>query len=1538
LTRKKDRKTPDQEGAPTAPAVDEATAPIGFENRAVLQFPVIGMGASAGGIEAVSRFFQNMPHDSGMAFVLIQHLPPERESFVAEILSRKTSMPVKQVEDGMRVERNTVYVIRPGHTLTLEEGQLRLGDSVEKKGHRRPVDDFFRSVAAEQKEKSIVVILSGMGSNGSAGAQAIKAAGGIVIAQDPETAEFPSMPRTVIHAGYADYVAPPEAIPEMLLNYSRHPYYSEDGYAREQAETALQRERHHFTEILAILRAVTGRDYSGYKKPTLLRRIQRRMGLAQVTTLHDYVGVLRSQAEEVQGLNTDLTINVTGFFRDTQAWEALRAQVLQSMFEERDNTSQLRAWVAGCASGEEAYTLAMLIAEEADRQRKHFDVKIFATDTAEKTLGHARAGIFPAGIEGDVSAERLDRFFERDDHSYKVRKEIREMVVFAPQNLLTDPPFSRLDLCTCRNLLIYLEPATQRRVISLLHFSLKEDGTLFLGNSETVGQAEDLFEPIDRKWRLYRRLGPTRHELLRTNLAVAGGAITAPIADLVPAERPGVALLIQRAVNENHGPAFVVIDDRERAVYFQGRTDRYLAHPAGEPTRNIVEMTRDPLRGAARAAVREAMTQQRLVRSQDIASLTAGRPHRVNISVAPLGDARVDDHYVVTFEEAANRGAVAGGAEEAVESAGRDKKGKKAGRQARKDDVLEAQLHSVREELQSTIEELEASNEELKASNEEVTSINEELQSTNEELETSKEELQSLNEELTTVNSQLQAKIEELEGTTNDLTNLLSSTDIAVVFLDTALRIRRFTPAMKDLLELIPSDIGRPVMHLAQKFEGPNIIKAAQSVLEKLIPVESEIRSHSAHWYACRALPYRTQDNRIDGVVLTFVDITERKHAEQVVRDAQMRLQAAVEQLPAAVLIAEAPSGRLVLANHQAAVLFGHPYPLPFLESEWAAAYVAFKGLHASGRPYQRDDWPLARSLKTGETVSDEEIRFVRPDGSSGTMSASSVPVRDNNGTLLGAVATFWDISERSQADSLLRESEQRFRLVVEGAKDYAIIMLDPEGKIITWNSGAQKVFGHQSQEAIGQSHRILYRRQDQSSGMPERRLKHALVEREYSEDEICLVRKDGTEFWASGMLASLLAASGQHHGYLLLVQDITESRRVQVGLQHAKNEAETLRDTAEAASRAKDDFVATVSHELRTPLTAILLWARMLKDSALKKSDMMEGISTIERAARAQQQLVDDLLDVSRIASGKLRLALRATPLQAVIEAALDAVKPAAEARGVALQADVSHEIGTVRADPDRVQQIVWNLLSNAVKFTPSGGRARLTATREGTAVVINVSDNGIGIAPSLMPQVFDRFKQGHVGTTREHSGLGLGLSIARQLAELHGGTLTGESAGEGKGATFAARLPLPAIRMDGEKPRPAPVDGVDLKGRNILLVEDEEISRDAIKTFLRVAGANVVAAESGGAGLQAVAKGKFDVIVADIAMPGMDGYEFLRQVRRQEKTNGHGVTPSLALSAFARPEDQRKATEAGFHAYLVKPVEAERLVAVLDGLIRKA
>jgi two-component system, chemotaxis family, CheB/CheR fusion protein len=1518
--------------APTSSASpDEApAAPVTRSTSARSPFPIVGVGASAGGIEALKAFFTAADANGGLAYVVIQHLSPEHQSLMADILGRCTSMPVVQIEDGQQVEPDHVYVIRPGFTVTLKDARLHLGHPVEKRGHRRPVDDFFRSLAREQQESAIGVILSGTGTNGSAGAQAIKAVGGLCIAQDPDSAEFPGMPLSLIHSGYADHVLAAGEIPAALQRYVRHPFFDLNAKGRARAAQEIERHRQDLGEILAIIRSRTGHEFAQYKPPTILRRINRRMGLLGVTTLAEYAICLREKTEEVSTLTHDLMINVTGFFRDPEAWEALREAVIQPLVAGRSPGDPIRAWVTACASGEEAYSLAILISEEAERLGKSVDIKIFATDTADKSLALARAGIYPGGIEGDLSTERLEKFFERGEQTYRVSKVLRDQIVFAPQDVLRDPPFSRVDIVTCRNLLIYLEPEAQRRVLALTHFALREGGYLFLGNAETVGPADRLFESVSKRWRIYRRLGADRHSAAQLPALAARTPEARPIVHIVPPVplRPSPTAIIQAALLDEFGPPSAVVDANERIVYFHGDATPYLQVPQGESTQNFLDLVRPALRPAVRQVLRKAVAEQRAV-SADIESGTA--TGRVTISAAPLKLGRPPDYFRVSFQPS--------GAEQAMPDSNQSQLRtpiRAYTASAEPDSHLEEELRILRRELQTSVESFEAANEELKASNEEVTSINEELQSANEELETSKEELQALNEELVTVNSQLQTKLLELEALTDDLDNLLSSTNIAVVFLDTQLKVRRFTPAINDLLELLPGDIGRPLAHLAQKFSDGDLIADAASVLARLTPMEAETLSHSGRWYLRHTLPYRTEDNRIAGVVITFVEITVRKKAEQSIEAAQARLQAAIEQMPAAVLMIETPGGKFLLGNRLAAALFEQPYPLPLVGQHWSTIHATLRGTHPDGRPFQHNEWPLARTLADGATVMDEGLEFTRTDGSRVVLSMSASPIRNAAGDMVAAIAAFWNVTERKRTEAALRDSEARFRMLVESAYDFAIFMLDEEGRVVSWNQGAERVTGHSEVDILGKPGALLFTPEDRTNHVPEDEIRRA-AESGRALDERWHMRKDGTRFWASGVLTVARDVNGVTHGFVKVMRDQTERKETDARLQEALRSARQLRARAEGANRAKDEFISTVSHELRTPLNTIRLWSRIFVDGKVQAHHIVEGGKIIDRAALAQQQLIDDLLDVSRMASGQLRLAMRDTMLIDAVEAAVETIHSLADGRRITLTTDLSDEVGIVHIDPDRIQQVVWNLLANAVKFTPEGGRVHVRVARVDGTVEIEVRDTGIGIHEEFLPHVFDRFRQAEQGASRRFAGLGLGLSIAKQLIELQGGTVTARSEGMGRGATFTVYLPLERrLASDQDKESILHGEAASLRGADLLLVEDETAARAATHFLLEQRGATVRSAQSAAQARQALTVRRPDAIIADIGMPDEDGYAFLRALRRFEQEQGLPPVPAVAVTAFARPADRDCALGAGFNEHLSKPVDPDELVAVLAQLIQ--
>jgi len=838
-------------------------------------FPVVGIGASAGGLDAFKKFFSSMPATPGMAFVLIQHLDPTRESLTASLLDACTPMHVVQVDEGMVVEANRVYVIPPNSYMSIRGGVLRLSPPTAPRSLRMAVDFFLRSLAEDRQDNAIGIILSGTGTDGTLGLKEIKASGGMTMAQDPATSQHDGMPRSAIASGCADYVLPAEEMAQAMLAYVRNVAVAATSGASQAEKVAGRSEvaADPLVETLALLRTHAKFDFTGYKKGTLRRRMLRRMGLRNLVDLPSYVAVLRRDEGEVNALFKDLLINVTSFFREPAAWQYLQEEVLRRVVAEKNADLPVRVWVPACSTGEEAYSMAMLLAEETQAAEKSCLLQLFASDVDAEALEAAREGVYPEGIAAHVSPERLERFFTKGEHTYRVNKELRDAVVFAQQSLVSDPPFSRLDVISCRNLFIYLEPAVQEQLLPLLHFALRDGGYLFLGSAEGVGLQEDLFEPVSSKWRIFRRVGPTRHDRIHFPLASA----PAPRAGR---GRPGqqsnpsrLAALAQSLLLQRYAPACVIVDRAGQILFFHGSTDDYLLQPSGVPTPDLFAQARSGLRIKLRSALQEAVRRNERVVVAGVQMRRGDAFPSVRMSVEPLSAATGDNEalWLVSLQDEPAAPSTVAVPDE---------------RHGAVDAVLVQQLEY---ELKSTKEDLQQTIEDLRAANEELMSVNEEFQSSNEELETSKEELQSLNEELTTANSQLESKIHELEAANNDLDNLLTSTEIATLFLDVQLRIRRFTPAATRLFSLIPSDVGRPIVDIAQKFSDADLLSDAAAALEQAVAPKTEIQGHDGRWYVRQVLPYRTRDHRTDGVVMTFSDVAAealleaRLYAESIV-------------------------------------------------------------------------------------------------------------------------------------------------------------------------------------------------------------------------------------------------------------------------------------------------------------------------------------------------------------------------------------------------------------------------------------------------------------------------------------------------------------------------------------------------------------------------------------------------------------------------------------------------------------------------------
>ena len=836
--------------------------------------PIVGIGASAGGLETLNVFFSIMPTDSNIAFVIIQHLSPNHKSIMASLLEKQTRMVVREIEDGTELRANHVYLNPPGKNVAMFNRSLHLLEPIKNSTINMPIDFFFRSLSEDQGEKAIGIILSGTASDGTLGIKAIKGEGGMAMVQQPDTAKYDGMPKSAVETGLIDFILPVEKMPDTLIRYVQHPYLELQSQIK-LTDTSI---KNQMQKIFSLIRSSTGHDFSHYKQTTISRRIERRLAVHQIKALFDYVIYLQKNPTEINVLFKDLVIGVTSFFRDPEAYKILERDVLPNLLKEKGPDATIRIWVTACSTGEEAYSLAIILSELKDKAKNYFNIQIFATDIDSDAIAFARQGIYPENIGVDIPLKRLNQFFTKKPDGFHVKKQIREMIVFSTQNVIKDPPFSKLDMVSCRNLMIYMENVLQKKIIPLFHYTLNQGGILFLGTSESIGVGHtDLFGPINSKWKIFQRKTST----VGREKDYPDKIYDAAQANNIIAEKDGLPVKIdiraeiERTLLDAYAPAGVLINEKYEILHFVGETDRYLTPPIGKPSFNVIDMAREDLKNKLSVTIHKSVREKKNMFCSGVRVRHSGTFCIINISVRLLtGKHLPSGLMLVTFEDIPN----ADISEEKKAGTGKTKKQNSALKS------LEQELQSTREYLQATIEELETSNEELKSTNEELQSVNEEMQSTNEELETSKEELQSTNEELATVNSELQNKVDEYAKASDDMNNLLAATEIATIFVDTDLRIKNYTPAAAGVVNLISTDIGRPLNDLKTCFPDVDLVGMAENVLKDLNTVGLDILSQDNIWYSLKIIPYRTTANIINGVVMTFFDVQKIKQADSFKR------------------------------------------------------------------------------------------------------------------------------------------------------------------------------------------------------------------------------------------------------------------------------------------------------------------------------------------------------------------------------------------------------------------------------------------------------------------------------------------------------------------------------------------------------------------------------------------------------------------------------------------------------------------------------
>lgn len=1772
-------KEPEQTHEPPDPG-DAAAS--GEEQAGASPFPIVGVGASAGGLEAFTQLLAYLPGDTGMAFVLVQHLDPKHESKLGSLLAKVTPMPVTDVTDGLAVEPDCVYVIPQNTTMTIARGVLKLAPRGEARGPHLPVDHFLKSLADDQQSAAVGVILSGTGSDGTLGLAEVKAAGGITFVQDKETAKYDGMPQSAIASGSVDFTLPPIEIARELTRIGRHSYL-----APATTEGGLPAgEDEQFRKILGLLRAAFGVDFTQYRDTTIRRRTMRRMALHAKESLADYARQLEADRPELHALYQDVLINVTSFFRDPEMFESLKESVFPEILKTKTPQTPIRIWTAGCSTGQEAYSLAIALSEFLDDKPVRPPIQIFATDLSDTvSLEKARLGLYPENIEAEVSPERLRRFFTKEDGKYRIIKSIRDVCVFAKHNLASDPPFSRVDLVSCRNVLIYLAPPLQKRVIPTFHYALNPTGFLMLGASESVGAFTDLFGVVDKTHKIFSKKATTVRQYPHFNAEAYLQSMPGEVKSVSPSPTPAdFQKEADRIILGHYAPAGVLVSESLEILQFRGRTSPYLEPAPGAASFNLLKMAREGLFVELKSALAEAKTEHRTTERRGVRVRDGHEVREVNLKVEPVTIHGMSECcFLILFEEAGpqtehdargvHRGARSSGTGSgwfgrlfgSSHAAGKPTTGLDLPDERDRELLqLRRELAAAREQHQHAAEQHDAANEELKSANEEILSSNEELQSTNEELETAKEELQSVNEELTTVNEQLQNRNLELSLSNNDLTNLIGSATIPIVMLGSDLRIRRFTPMAGKVLNLVPSDVGRPIGDFRTTVEVPDLEALLEDVIATVRVIEREVRDREGRWYQLRLHPYRTVDNKIDGAVLVLLDINESKSTQLVLKEAgdytraivetvrepllilagDLRVKSANESfyqtfqvtpektegqfiydlgdkqwdipqlktlleelLPTGIefddfsveadfpavghrvmllnarrllqedgetslillafeditdrrraeagvraselryrrLFESARDGILMLDPDTRRITDVNPFMTEFLgysreeflgKELWEiglfkdqeASRAAFRELQEQGflryedlpletkegvrrevevvsNLYREDghaviqcnirdvterklaeealrasedqfravfnqttggiaqtdltgrfvlvndrfceitgrsredllksrmqdithpeDLPVSlekfHTLTTGQSTSFVvEKRYVRSDGSVAWVHNDVSAIHTAEGDVRFVVAAVADITEAKRAETLNRQSEERYRTLVGQVKDYAIFRTDPEGHATTWNEGVKRVLGFDEAEFVGKVIvPLIFTPEDVQDGVPERELEQATATGEASNDR-WMRRKDGTRFYAMGTTTALCDETGKLTGFTKVMRDQTDRKRLE----------DELRQSTAALSEAdhrKNEFLAMLAHELRNPLAAISNAVELSNRAEVDADSTAWGKDVIKRQVGNLSHLVNDLMDVSRITQGKVQLRKEPVELGPLIARAVAMVQHHIDHQRHDLSISLPKEPVWLEADPTRLEQVFSNLLGNAAKYTEPGGRIGLQAERQGKEVVIAVRDTGVGISPEMLTQVFDLFTQVERSSDRSQGGLGIGLTVVRSLIEMHGGTISAAST-PGEGSVFTVRLPI-AQAPPAEQPEPAKNGDVENQtSRRILIIDDNADTAQSMARLLKLSGHRVETANDGPSAIDAARAHRPDVMLLDIGLPGMDGYEVAATIRQDECCKD---TVIIGVSGYGQEADRRRSREAGFNHHLVKPVDYDSLIALIE------
>ncbi len=1492
-----------------------------------LDFPVVGIGASAGGLEALSSLLKDAPEPLDMALVLIQHLDPQRPSLLTQLLQKSCRHPIYDIVDGMLIEKGRVYVLPPGKDVRCDGPRLRLTGRSVTEGLHKPIDTFFESLAQTQGAKAVGIILSGTGNDGCQGIAAIKAGEGFVLAQDPETAKFAQMPREALATGYVDQLLRTDRMASAwpsMASYVSHEV-CDAVIAPKDLDATLP--THLYEPILSFLGRRFRVDFQLYKSSTLKRRILRRMSLRKQDNAQSYLELLQQDSKEAQDLYDDLLIHVTSFFRDSEVFTFLQDKVLPDLIKKHKDQDPLRIWVAGCSTGEEVYSLAILFDEFMERTGHRFPLQIFASDVSDKVIEKARLGFFTANHVEGLSADRLQRYFHAVDNGYQIAKSLRDMCVFAVHNLAGDPPFSRMDFVSCRNVLIYLSPLLQKRIIPTFHFALKPKGVLLLGSAESIGPFEHLFSMLDKSFKVFQKLEAKSRAIpmLNRDLTIEAKAadIQMPFSKVEYRTSSDTIRDAERLLLNRYGPCALILDDKLQIIAIYGESGPYLKLPNGPLTAHLSKLAREDLVDPIRTLANKAKISQQPESHSFRTQAPGERSEMIRLDAHPLrsGD-QLSLYLLLVIQKPSVQGKTHGDFGERLAVSLRSLWGSR--RQDQQSlEALQRELQWSKESLRLLEENLEAKiqdqaliNEDLKAASEEILSSNEELQSTNEELETSKEELQSTVEELNTVNEQLTNRNTELMILNSDLTNLLNNANIPLLIVSKNLTIRRFTSAAAKLFRLIPEDVGRRLSDINLHLIDVAIESRVNEVMEHLRTGEWEVQGDDGSWYGLCIKPYRTLDDKIDGAVLTLIDI-------DLVKRSKNYAQAIVDTLHQPLTILNYRL-EVVAANEAFAQLFGSS--ARELEGQQLTAVIP----ELKGQTEFQE--LLATIIPNDVKITDFPLAIKGRQESSHILTANASRISVGQPKIDKILLSLEDMTVQAEAEGI----RAQWSMIFEKSEMAIVLVEQSSDRISLANQAFADLYDIPKDQLMGRELADLFAPEARTHELQRLQQLEAEAGVEY---ESWHISRTGRVFPV--FVRAQLIRDSQNNPLcrMFYIVDSTKSRQVD-------DEKAKASRVLEEATLAKSNFIANVSHEIRTPLAAILGYTEILASHRNGSISHEECLARIHRNILNVTEIIDEVLDLSKVEAGKMEVQHLRFALRPELDEVLALFQGQVIEKGLDLSCQVSAEVPeTIKSDPNRLRQILINVLGNAIKFTQKGS-VQLTVhstqlpgqAGERRLIVFRIQDTGIGVSLDQQSLLFKPFSQADSSITRRFGGTGLGLTLSRSLARLLGGDLVLTQSELGTGSVFecsiedyAPKVPQESIppETSAAQSLPALAQVDQLKGLRILLVEDAPDLQAIYGFLLESFGATLLTASNGLEAITKLEKESCDLVLMDLQMPIMDGYEATKALRARGFK-----TPIIALTAHAMPEERERIRDAHFDDFLTKPIHGDDL---LQGILKR-